>query len=207
MAELMNLETYILTLQGDNESGEILNLIAPPTEQGELSELVNQLMSSPRLSLGKRKRLILKMLENLMACSYIPKIEVFYPVFSKKRAFMSDKGYLSISCGFLLMCQGARLCKVLLHEIGHLHLLGKEWYCDLLTLDREFRGAYGDRNGMLALSPAEYLATYSSILLMEYVKSAICDENVKVALTREIEAERFKLADAKAQFFVENFNL
>ena len=202
MVVLPNLESYIEALQNGNAI-EPFDLESEPNAP-ELKELVKKLFESGRFRLTYRKRLIKELINCLHKSSYIKQTEIKFPVFSKKRAFMSDSGYISISCGFILMCQGARFGKVLLHEIAHLSLLSKEWYPSLLALDREYLDRFKGVKGAITLSPTEYLATRVSILLMQYVKSATENSACGELLAREIKGEEFKLNEALAEIFVKN---
>ena len=120
-----------------------------------------------------RRLKIGKMFKGLVRCGFINPIRLRFSYSFEEKAYMRDRGDVTVSMPYVGTEKGGTLCKVLLHEVAHIFISQCEHYSSLTALDAEYRAAVGrcDRE-LLILSPIELYATLVSIELLSLFASA-----------------------------------
>ena len=182
-----NLETYLQWAINRELPQGVCPTISP---EGELALLTQKQAKCKRFFLPSKRAYVKKWVAAFLKEYPVPITALRFICSLKNRAYMTDKGELILSSGFLLRSSFPRIIKVLLHELSHLALLGMQGYDKLLFLDAAFLQAFGQE--WAHLSPVELYATTLSLPLLQSVICLLEGGQNKWLLEKEWESEMQK---------------
>ena len=165
--------------------------------EGELVRLTRKQAKCKRFFLLSKRAYVKKWIAAFLKEYPVPITALRFICSLKNRAYMTDKGELHLTSGFLLKSSFPRIVKVLLHELSHLALLGMQGYDSLLLLDAAFLQAFGQE--WAHLSPVELYATTLSLPLLESLLCLLEDGQNKRLLKKEWESEMQKCQEGALQ--------
>ena len=126
------------------------------------------------LSLGKNRPFSrmksVKNLVKLVLATLELETKVKFHIFDKRKAYMSDKNFVSFSLRFIFYKDSVRITKIVFHEIGHIALRAQAFYGELLQRE----------DGVL-----ENLASQISIEIIRQIMTVISDKKLENIVTDE----------------------
>ena len=151
-----------------------------PSDLGVVAKETARLLSLGKFRLFARCRSVKHLVESCLG-AYSLSAEVKFHFFDKRKAYMSDKGFLSFSQKFLCLKESERITKIVFHEIGHIVLSEQAFYGELLKRED------GALENLASAISIEIIRQILAIMPNESLGKIVADEQEKltVAIKKE----------------------
>ncbi len=151
-----------------------------PNSLDEVAKETARLLSLGKFRLLSRKKSVKALVEKCLY-SFSTKAEVRFHFFDKRKAYMSDEGFVSFSLKFLCLKESERVAKIVFHEIGHLILKEQNFYGELLAR------ADGALENLASIVSIEVIRQILAVAPNASLEKIVADEREKiaVAITKE----------------------
>lgn len=151
-----------------------------PSALDEVAKETARLLSLGKFRLLARKASVKALVEKSLY-SFSAKAEVRFHFFDKRKAYMSDEGFVSFSLKFLFSRESERVAKIVFHEIGHLILKEQDFYGELL------KRKDGALENLASIISIEIIRQILAVMQNESLEKIVADEQEKlvVAIAKE----------------------